>query len=60
MESYELRLNAMQKALLDHAIQFCIDSQDEMVAITPNMAADLDKIRKKIKERGERSVRVQD
>ena len=56
MKDYELNLNPMQKELLEHAIQFCIDSANAMGAITPKMVCDLEEIRKKIKERGQEGV----
>ena len=44
MKTYKLVMNSMQKEILEHAIRFCIDSQNEMGAITPNIASDLEAI----------------
>jgi hypothetical protein len=54
MEVYEIKLlNPMQKNLLEHALQFAIDAQHDMGAITPAMASDLAVILNKIKPKGE-------
>ena len=52
-KQYILIVNPFQKELLDHALNFCIDSQHKMGAITPKMAADLGVIQNKIMEGGE-------